>query len=65
MKAEKLLKLASIPFKTIPVPRKLSSDCGLAIKVDDIEIDILYNALTSEPVEEIYLEDKEDYRRIN
>jgi len=32
MKAEKVLKLADVDFLLIPVPRQLSSDCGLAIR---------------------------------
>jgi len=32
MKAEKLLKLAGLDILLIPVPRQLSSDCGLAIR---------------------------------
>jgi len=32
MKAEKLLKQAGVPYKLIPVPRHLSSDCGIALK---------------------------------
>jgi len=32
MKAEKLLKLARVEILLIPVPRELSSDCGLAIR---------------------------------
>lgn len=33
MKAEKHLKGAKIPMRLIPVPRKLRSDCGLAIRI--------------------------------
>jgi hypothetical protein len=32
MKAEKQLKLAALDILLIPVPRQLSSDCGLAIR---------------------------------
>lgn len=32
MKAEKILKLAGLDILLIPVPRQLSSDCGLAIR---------------------------------
>ncbi|HDP24884.1 MAG TPA: DUF3343 domain-containing protein [Deltaproteobacteria bacterium] len=31
--AEKLLKREGIPFKVIPVPRHLSSDCGVCIRI--------------------------------
>ncbi len=32
LKAEKLLKEAGVDFLLIPVPRQLSSDCGLALR---------------------------------
>jgi hypothetical protein len=32
MRAEKLLKETGIPFKLIPVPRHISSDCGVCLK---------------------------------
>lgn len=32
LKAEKLLKQASLAFLLIPVPRQLTSDCGLALR---------------------------------
>jgi len=31
LKAEKLLKKTGLVVETIPVPRKISSDCGIAI----------------------------------
>ena len=34
MKAEQLLKQARFAFLLIPVPRQLSSDCGLALRFD-------------------------------
>ena len=33
MSAEKNLKRAGVPMRLIPVPRRLSSDCGLAIRI--------------------------------
>lgn len=40
MKAESILKKNNISFKTIPVPRSISSDCGICIRYnrDDNEI---------------------------
>ncbi len=32
LKAEKLLKARSVEGEVVPVPRKLSSDCGVCIK---------------------------------
>jgi len=34
LRAEKLLKAADIPCKLIPVPRDLSSDCGVCLRFD-------------------------------
>ncbi len=32
MKSEKILKEKGIPFKLIPVPKSISSDCGVCIR---------------------------------
>jgi hypothetical protein len=34
LRAEKLLKEAGIPCKLIPIPRNLSSDCGVCLRFD-------------------------------
>jgi hypothetical protein len=34
LRAEKLLKEAGIPCKLIPVPRHLSSDCGVCLRFE-------------------------------
>lgn len=39
MWAERLLKEKAIPHKLIPVPRSISSDCGVCIRVDSGIID--------------------------
>jgi len=33
LSAEKILKGARVPIRLIPVPRRLTSDCGLAIRL--------------------------------
>ncbi|MDI9570890.1 MAG: DUF3343 domain-containing protein [Pseudomonadota bacterium] len=33
LKAEKLLKAAGMPHKLIPVPRHISSDCGVCLRI--------------------------------
>ncbi len=33
LSAEKFLKRAGVPMRLIPVPRSLTSDCGLAIRI--------------------------------
>ena len=35
LSAEKHLKRAGVPMRLIPVPRSLTSDCGLAIRIPD------------------------------
>jgi hypothetical protein len=32
LKAEKILKEAGLPYKLIPVPRHISSDCGVCLR---------------------------------
>jgi hypothetical protein len=32
LKAEKILKSEGIPFKLIPVPKHISSDCGVCLR---------------------------------
>jgi hypothetical protein len=34
MWGEKLLKAAGIPHKLIPVPRQISSDCGVCLRIE-------------------------------
>jgi hypothetical protein len=37
LRAEKVLKQHNIPHELVPVPRNLSSDCGMCVKLyDDI-----------------------------
>ncbi len=34
LRAEKLLQVAAIPCKLIPIPRHLSSDCGVCVRIN-------------------------------
>lgn len=43
--AEKILKKEGIPFKIIPVPRHISSDCGVCIRMTAEEKQRVENAL--------------------
>jgi hypothetical protein len=55
MKAESILKKKGIDFKTIPVPRSISSDCGISIrfnKKDNAKIESLLKGV----YEKIYLD---------
>ncbi|MCX7966698.1 MAG: DUF3343 domain-containing protein, partial [Syntrophorhabdaceae bacterium] len=42
IKAEKKLKSEKIEYELVPVPRQLSSDCGVCIKLRDIDSALNY-----------------------
>lgn len=46
MRIEKLLREASLPCKLIPVPRQLSSDCGVCVRIPAPEGMAAQNILT-------------------
>lgn len=54
LRAEKLIKAAQIPCKLIPVPRHLSSDCGICLR---------FNMDAKEQIAKI-LQDKLDFFEI-
>ena len=43
--AEKVLKQAALAHKVIPVPRQISSDCGVCIRFDPAEKERVVEAL--------------------
>ena len=46
LRAEKLLKAESVPLKLIPVPRQLSSDCGICVRfecADQLKVEEILN----------------------
>ena len=45
MKAEKMLKEKAIKVRLVPTPRKISSDCGMAIEVNSTDINIIKELL--------------------
>lgn len=45
LKSEKILKRESIPFKLVPVPKSISSDCGVCIRFTPQNREALINAL--------------------
>lgn len=47
LKAEKILKQAEVDFLLIPVPRQLTSDCGLALRFSPDNKDDLMEVLAS------------------
>ena len=44
LRAEKLLKKKGITYKLIPVPRHLSSDCGVCIRFSSEDESLVRNA---------------------
>jgi hypothetical protein len=44
--AEKILKKKGLPFKIIPVPRHISSDCGVCIRFSSPDRNRIESALT-------------------
>jgi hypothetical protein len=48
MKAESILKALNLPILLIPAPRKLLTDCGLAIRFSEDTRDSVMEALASE-----------------
>jgi hypothetical protein len=48
MKAEKLLKKSGVPHKLIPVPKNISSDCGICIRFGEGETENIRKFLDGE-----------------
>ena len=67
MKAEKLLKRAGKNVLLIPVPRQLTSDCGLAIRFPQESRDDIEEVLSASGLEiqELYLRQNKDYARLD
>lgn len=65
MKAEKVLKQERVDILLIPVPRQLTSDCGLAIRYREQERDRVTQVLTREDLvpAELYIYDGKEFRR--
>jgi hypothetical protein len=45
LRAEQLLKRAGVAFLLIPVPRQLTADCGLALRIDPAQLTAVYRVL--------------------
>ncbi len=48
MKAEKLLRTGKVPHKLIPVPKYISSDCGVCIRFGESETENIRKLLDGE-----------------
>lgn len=54
LKAEKILKAEKLPHKLIPVPKQISSDCGICLRFEPSFQDAIKAALeTKVEIEEI------------
>ncbi len=64
MKAEKILKQERADILLIPVPRQLTSDCGLAIRYPQVEHGRVIEALRREDLlpAELYAYDGKEFR---
>lgn len=50
LSAEKALKHAGIPIRLIPVPRRLTSDCGLAVRIPERALALALETLGAIPL---------------
>ena len=50
IRAEKVLKRASVRIKMIPTPRQLSSDCGMALRFERVDHAQVASTLTANRV---------------
>lgn len=66
MKAEKLLKEENIGVDLIPVPRKISSDCGMAVELENDNKDKTRDILTVNNIEiaGIYLREGKFFQKV-
>ncbi|MEE9913150.1 MAG: DUF3343 domain-containing protein [Deltaproteobacteria bacterium] len=46
LKAEKILKAEKLPHKLIPVPKQISSDCGICLRFEPAFQDQIQSALS-------------------
>jgi hypothetical protein len=50
LSAEKVLKGGGVPVRLIPVPRRLTSDCGLAVRLGERSLDRAREVLAGVPL---------------
>lgn len=60
LKAEKVLKAAGVDFLLIPVPRQLTSDCGLALRIAPEQRAAVYAVLSEHDLLPAELHQKTD-----
>lgn len=67
MKAEKVLKKSGLDVRLMPVPRQLSSDCGLSLAFRLADQDAVMRVLEENGCrhEELHAREGEAYRRVD
>ncbi|NLT24790.1 MAG: DUF3343 domain-containing protein [Syntrophorhabdus sp.] len=64
LRAEKTLKKQDVKHELVPVPRNLSSDCGMCIRLDTDEVDAR-QYLENMGVEKCFVFDGETYEQVD
>jgi hypothetical protein len=66
LKAEEILKKASVPFRLLPVPKALDASCGLVISVRDGEFHDAAGVLEKNGLRprNVYRKEGEDYVKV-
>ncbi|NPV76471.1 MAG: DUF3343 domain-containing protein [Anaerolineae bacterium] len=57
LRIEKLLKQQGLACKLIPVPRHLSSDCGVCVRIQKQEADVIRTLLQEDQIHFLTIED--------
>jgi hypothetical protein len=63
LRAEKMLKKQGVPHELVPVPRNLSSDCGMCIRLDSDATEIR-RGLGDMEIDRSFAFDGENYEQI-
>lgn len=63
IRTEKKLKAEKIEFELVPVPRNLSSDCGICVKLSN-NINDAINSLKGIAIDKCYHFDGKDYKEV-
>lgn len=63
LRAEKMLKREGARYELVPVPRNLSSDCGMCIRLDD-DPDRIRQCLGGLEIEKSFALDGETYEQV-
>jgi len=50
LKAEKILKAEQLPHKLIPVPKQISSDCGICLRFEEKHRTAIENSLCNKVI---------------